>query len=103
MPVCHAGKAGDSIDLITGRADGVGEIVGRISDALAEQSVAAQEIARHVEHISGWPTVRWPPRASPARRRRCPKRRGPADGAEPLPHLMRAEVRPRVTEKIRNF
>jgi methyl-accepting chemotaxis protein len=50
--VSHAGKAGESIDLITGRADGVGDIVGRISDSLAEQSVAAQEISRHVELIS---------------------------------------------------
>ena len=52
LGVAHAGKAGDSIDLITGRADGVGEIVNSISDALLEQSTAAQEIARHVEHIS---------------------------------------------------
>ncbi len=50
--VTHAGRAGESIDLITGRADGVGDIVGRISDALSEQSVAAQEISRHVELIS---------------------------------------------------
>jgi methyl-accepting chemotaxis protein len=50
--VAHAGAAGDSIDLITGRAGGVGEIVNNISDALVEQSTAAQEIARHVEHIS---------------------------------------------------
>ncbi|WP_374263062.1 methyl-accepting chemotaxis protein [Zoogloea sp.] len=50
--VAHAGQAGESIDLITGRASGVGDIVGRISDALAEQSLAAHEIARHVELIS---------------------------------------------------
>lgn len=50
--VAHAGEAGTSIDLITGRADGVGDIVGRISDALAEQSQAAQEISRHVELIA---------------------------------------------------
>ena len=50
--VSHAGQAGESIDLITGRADGVGDIVSRISDALAEQSVSAQEISRHVELIS---------------------------------------------------
>ena len=30
----------------------MGEIVNSISDALLEQSTAAQEIARHVEHIS---------------------------------------------------
>ena len=50
--VAHAGAAGDSIDLITGRANGVGDIVNSISNALEEQSQAAQEIARHVEHIS---------------------------------------------------
>ncbi|WP_374245153.1 methyl-accepting chemotaxis protein [Zoogloea sp.] len=50
--VSHAGQAGESIDLITGRADGVGDIVTRISDALVEQSVSAQEISRHVELIS---------------------------------------------------
>ena len=50
--VAHAGEAGDSIDLITGRADGVGALVSNISDALLEQSSAAQEIARHVERIS---------------------------------------------------
>lgn len=50
--VAHAGAAGDSIDLITGRANGVGDIVNSISSALEEQSQAAQEIARHVEHIS---------------------------------------------------
>jgi methyl-accepting chemotaxis protein len=50
--VAHAGAAGDSIDLITGRANGVGDIVNSISSALEEQSHAAQEIARHVEHIS---------------------------------------------------
>ncbi len=50
--VAHAAAAGDSIDLITGRADGVGDIVTSISSALEEQSQAAREIARHVEHIS---------------------------------------------------
>jgi len=50
--VGHAGEAGNSIDLITGRVSDVGDIVGSISDALAEQTQAAQEIARHVERIS---------------------------------------------------
>jgi hypothetical protein len=72
-------QGGDSIDLITGRADGWARS-SAISDALVEQSTAAQEIARHVEHISsGWPTVRPAP---PRHRRRSagvvPKCRGPA-------------------------
>ncbi|WP_300438997.1 methyl-accepting chemotaxis protein [Zoogloea sp.] len=50
--VGHAGEAGDSIDLITGRVCGVGDIVSSISDALSEQTTAAHEIARHVERIS---------------------------------------------------
>ncbi|MDD3354465.1 methyl-accepting chemotaxis protein [Zoogloea sp.] len=50
--VAHAGKAGTSIDRITGRTDSVGHVVSSISDALREQSVAAQEIAHHVEHIT---------------------------------------------------
>ena len=50
--VGHAGEAGDSIDLITGRVSGVGDIVSSISDALSEQTTAAHEIARHVERIS---------------------------------------------------
>ena len=49
--VAHAAAAGDSIDLITGRASGVGDIVSSISHSLEEQSTAAGEIARHVDNI----------------------------------------------------
>ena len=51
MGVAHAAEAGDSIDLITGRASGVGDIVSSISHSLEEQSTAAGEIARHVDNI----------------------------------------------------
>ncbi len=49
--MAHAAAAGDSIDLITGRAGGVGDIVSSISHSLEEQSTAAGEIARHVDNI----------------------------------------------------
>ncbi|WP_341678927.1 methyl-accepting chemotaxis protein [Niveibacterium sp. SC-1] len=50
--VAHAGAAGESIDRITEQAGHVGSVVQSISLALSEQTAAAEEIARHVEHIS---------------------------------------------------
>ncbi|MFT3736321.1 MAG: methyl-accepting chemotaxis protein [Rhodocyclaceae bacterium] len=48
----QASGAGERIGVITGKALEVGNIVSHISDALAEQTVATQDISRHVERIA---------------------------------------------------
>lgn len=50
--VGQAGKAGESIDSITGKTREVGSVVEHISAALREQSGATQQIAQHVEHFA---------------------------------------------------
>ncbi len=52
LGVQHAGAAGSTIDEITQHARRVGEVVQSISTALSEQSLAANELARHVEKVA---------------------------------------------------